>query len=56
MGSYQSSPTNLIKTLMGELCDTKEALAEANQALEAMKSSKFWLLRSQWLKFKKMLG
>lgn len=56
LGSYQSSPTDLIKTMMAELCDTKEALAEANQALEAMKSSKFWLLRSQWLKFKKMLG
>lgn len=56
LGSYQSNPTNLIKTMMAELCNTKEALAEANQTLEAMKSSKFWLLRSQWLKFKKMLS
>ena len=56
LGFYQSSPTDVIKSMMVDLSNTKKALAEANKEIEAMKSSKFWFIRSRWLKFKQMLG
>jgi len=55
LGFYDPNPTDLIQSMAVELSQTKEALVEAHQEIATIKSSKFWLLRDQWLKFKKKL-
>lgn len=45
-----------LNNTQNELCNTKQQLFISKQTIAAMQSSKFWKLRSQWLKIKKIFG
>jgi hypothetical protein len=45
-----------VKRLQGKLRQSQEALKQAENQIAAMKSSKFWQLRTRWIKLKNRLG